>query len=115
MGRRFEALAAQTLLERGWTVIDRNVRYGRREIDLVIRRGRLVAFVEVKGRRSVGCGDPLEAITRAKRAEIEAVAQWWVCRFGRRGDSYRFDAVAVRGAGADPEIEHVEDAWSWGR
>lgn len=112
LGRRFEALAERHLVTAGWTVVDRNVRHRRKEVDLVVRRGRVVAFVEVKGRRGTVAGDPLDAITRTKRREIEAVARWWVARHGRPDDAYRFDAVAVRvGPGGGSEVEHVVEAW----
>lgn len=114
IGRRFEAVAAAWLEASGWTVIDRNVRHRRREVDLVVRRGVVVAFVEVKGRRGTGRGDPLEAITRLKRRDIESVARWWVALHGRADDVYRFDAVAIRpgrGEGSPMEVQHLEGAW----
>ncbi|MBT8402451.1 MAG: YraN family protein [Gemmatimonadetes bacterium] len=115
VGRRCEAIAARFLTEAGWTVLERNVRFRRKEIDLVLRRGRVVAFVEVKGRKGGGWGHPLDAITALKRREIETVARWWVDRFGRPGDHYRFDAVAVHVRGLDVvKVEHVEDAWRSG-
>lgn len=108
-------MAAAWLEAAGWTVVDRNVRHRRREIDLVIRRGATVAFVEVKGRRGRGRGDPLDAITGLKRREIESVARWWVARHGRPDDDYRFDAVAVRASRhAAVTVEHVEGAWFLG-
>lgn len=116
VGRRFEALAARWLEARGWTVLDRNVRFQRREIDLVIRRGRTVAFVEVKGRRSGDCGHPLEAVTARKRREIEAVARWWVAHHGVGDHEFRFDVVAMLGGArsGSVEVEHVEGAWMMG-
>lgn len=112
LGRRGEAIAAATLARHGWTVVARNHRWGHKEIDLVIRRGRLVAFVEVKTRAGERYGHPLEAVTRAKRREIEWVARTWIVRHGRPDDLYRFDAVAVSfKGGAPPIVEHVEDAW----
>ncbi|MEK9502266.1 YraN family protein [Gaopeijia maritima] len=116
VGRRFETLAARWLEERGWTVLDRNVRFQRREIDLVVRRGGTVAFVEVKGRRSDDRGHPLEAVTARKRREIEAVARWWVAHHGVGEREFRFDAVAVRAVGRSGRvaIEHVEGAWIMG-
>ncbi|HEU0078630.1 MAG TPA: YraN family protein, partial [Longimicrobiaceae bacterium] len=112
LGDRGEEIAARHLRERGWTVLDRNFRLGRKEIDLVARRGETVAFVEVKTRGGRGYGHPLEAITWKKRREIGQVAQAWIDRHGREGDVYRFDAVAVLvGGGGEPVVEHVEDAW----
>jgi putative endonuclease len=112
LGDRGEDLAARFLERSGWTVVDRNFRMGRKEIDLVARRGGVVAFVEVKTRAGSGYGHPLEAITWKKRREIQQVAAAWIDRKGRVSDTYRFDAVAVMIAGGgEPQIEHVEDAW----
>lgn len=112
VGRAYEEQAAGHLTERGWRILGRNVRFGRREIDLVVRREQLVAFVEVKGRRGPGFGHPLEAITWKKRREIATVALWWIQRFGEPGLSYRFDAIAVEpAADGTLSVQHVEDAW----
>jgi putative endonuclease len=112
LGRRSEALAARWLARNGWTILARNFRVGRKEVDLVARRGRVVAFVEVKARAGPGWGHPLEAVTRAKRAEIATVARAWIARHGRRGDVYRFDAIALYPSGSGGwRLEHVEDAW----
>jgi putative endonuclease len=114
VGRHYEERAASELEARGWTIVDRNVRFERREIDLIIRRRFIVAFVEVKARRTLRFGHPLEAITRRKRREIECVARWWQARFGRAGDDYRFDAVAIVEDRCGIRIDHVEGAWQWG-
>jgi putative endonuclease len=111
-GKRCEALAAESLVAAGWRIVARNYRFGRREIDLIASRRRVIAFVEVKGRRGDGFGHPLEAITRRKRDEIRRVAEHWIARNGRPGQIYRFDAVGVTLAPAGgPRVEHVEDAW----
>lgn len=111
LGDRGEELAARHLVRAGWTVVNRNFRVGHREIDLVARRGEVVAFVEVKTRTGLGYGHPLEAITARKRREVQQVAAAWIERFGADGETYRFDAVAVLVRGGEAEIEHVEDAW----
>ncbi len=85
LGDRGEELAARHLAERGWTVTHRNFRMGRKEIDLVARRGEVVAFVEVKTRAGRGYGHPLEAVTWKKRREIGQVAQAWIERHGQAG------------------------------
>jgi len=112
LGRRSEALAAELLEAAGWRILARNFRYRRKEIDLIARRGGVVAFVEVKARAGPAFGHPLEAVTAAKRREIETVARAWVARFGRPGDTSRFDTVAVVWEkGKPPRFQHVEDAW----
>lgn len=112
LGRDGEELAARYLEGRGWRILARNFRCGHKEIDLVARRGRTVAFVEVKTRSGGRWGHPLEAVNALKRREIERVALRWVQLRGRDGDLYRFDAVAVHwGREAAPRVEHVEDAW----
>jgi putative endonuclease len=115
LGVRGEQLAAAHLASLGYTVLDRNYRSGRREIDLIVQRGTLVAFVEVKTRAGDGFGHPLEAITALKRREVERVAVRWQQRNGRPWQQYRFDAVGVLiRRGAEPVIVHIPNAWRLG-
>ena len=81
------------------------------EIDLVVRRGRVVAFVEVKTRTTSSGGTPLEPIGRSKRRTVVSAARRWIHEHGRAGTTYRFDAVGVRILGGEVEIEHIPDAW----
>lgn len=106
-----EREAAQYLQEVGWRIVAHRFRMGRLEIDLVARKGSLVAFIEVKTRWSHRFGSPLEAVTWHKRREITRVAQAWVDRHGRGGDTYRFDVIGVTLSSGGPTIEHVEDAF----
>lgn len=107
-----ERQAASFLKSRGWEVVDHRFRMGRLEIDLVARRGLLVAFIEVKTRRGVGFGTPFEAVTWAKRREIVRVARAWMDRHGTPGDIYRFDVIGVT---ETPQgvatVQHLEDAF----
>lgn len=108
-GRHAEQQAADLLVRAGWSIIDRNWRFGHLEIDLVARRGRVVAFVEVRARRSCRFGHPLDTIDWRKRRGLEAAARGWIVRHGVHGDEYRFDAISV--AGGTGEVQHLEDAW----
>lgn len=113
LGAWGEDLAVRTLVDRGWTIVERGYRFGRREIDVIARRGEVLAFVEVKTRAGHGYGPPEEAVTRRKRSEIEAVARHYM-RVHRPGDvEVRFDVVAiVTGRGRVLErLHHIEDAW----
>ena len=107
---RGEEIAIEFLSARGWTLEAHRFKLGRNDIDLVMRKGRLVAFVEVKTRQSEVCGAGVEAVTGWKQLKIGKVAAYWTLRHGRPDDEYRFDLVAV-GGGIRPAVEHVPDAW----
>ena len=92
-------------------MVEQRFRMGRHDLDLVVRRGSLVVFVEVKWRSSVGMGAPEEAVGRRKRQVIEQVAWAWILRRGEPGETYRFDVVAMTGELGRCRIRHIEDAW----
>ena len=111
-GLRGELVALAYLVSCGWEIEAHRFRFGRHDLDLVARRGRLVAFVEVKTRRSGRCGAPCEAVSLRKQAIVARVAACWRSRYGRSDDEYRFDLVSVREPVAGgAEVEHLADAW----
>ena len=117
LGLEGERMALGYLTACGWAIEAHRFRLGRHDVDLVARRGRLVAFVEVKTRRSGAFGSPLEAVSRRKQRDLAKTAALWIMRHGRSDDEYRFDLIGVQERrGEDLVIEHVEDAWrpeSW--
>ena len=105
-------VAGRWLEQRGWQLVVHRWRFGRHDLDLIVRRGPLVVFVEVKVRRTNRCGAGEEAIGHRKRRTIEQGAWAWILRSGRSGDSYRFDVVALAGPGPGAfAVTHIEDAW----
>jgi putative endonuclease len=113
LGRWGERLAAKALEAGGWQILARNYRAGRREIDIVVRRDRLLVFVEVKARGGEGYGPPEAAVTRLKRREIEAVALDYLTRHVRDDVDVRFDVVSVwvLDGSRTVRMHHIEDAW----
>lgn len=93
-GNRSEWLAAMALRLKGYRIVARNFRTKAGEIDIVARRGDLVAIVEVKARRDLATA--MEAVGGITQRRIEAAADHWLSRqpdFARL--SVRFDLVAV--------------------
>jgi putative endonuclease len=116
LGLQGEREAMAYLISCGYEVEDHRHRLGRHDVDLIVRKGGLVVFVEVKTRRGHAFGTPLEAVGRRKQATIAKVADLWRIRFGRPLDTYRFDLVAVDlGTDGQVAIQHVEDAWRLAR
>ncbi|MBK8249462.1 MAG: YraN family protein [Gemmatimonadetes bacterium] len=107
-----EQIAERWLRRRGWRVLHRRYRSGHRDIDLVAERDGLVTFVEVKTRRGAAFGGPVAAVNWRKQRELARSAHTWVDRFGRRGESYRFDVVGVLVNGEVVRVRHVENAFS---
>ena len=112
LGTTSEQHATSFLHKRGYRILARNFRIGRKEIDIIARVANTVAFIEVKARSGAGCGHPLEAITWKKRREIMQVAEAWMDRHGHSALTFRFDAIAVIWRGEHYTIEHIENAWT---
>ena len=111
LGELGERVAERWLRGKGWRVLDRRFRNGHRDIDLVVEREGMVAFVEVKARRGDRCGGPVEAVNWRKQKELGRSARVWVDRFGRPGTAYRFDVIGVLLDGPRVRIRHVEHAF----
>jgi len=67
VGRDGEALAKEYLEARGFETLRQNYRSGPREIDLIMRHGETIVFIEVKSRTKTQFGTPAEFVTPAKR------------------------------------------------
>jgi len=106
-----ERIAMTYLVGRGWSIEAHRFRLGHQELDLVARRGALVAFIEVKTRTSSAWGSPAESVHWRKRRTITRVAEVWRERHGRVGDVFRFDVIEVFRRGDRGRVEHLADAW----
>lgn len=106
-----ERVAERWLKRQGWRIMQRRFRSGHRDIDLVVERGGVVAFVEVKARRGLEFGDPVEAVNWRKQRELTRSARVWIDRHGRADDSYRFDVIGVWLDGERVKVRHIENAF----
>jgi len=116
--RAAERYAAAYLERRAWRVLAVNQRVARGEIDIIARRGGVLAFVEVKARRSRRCGAPEDAVTPRKRRQIARLAELWM---GARPavmrgiTDVRFDIIAVDLSCRPPQLRHLPAAFDGGR
>jgi len=102
------------LLRLGWRIEAHRFRLGHHDLDLIARRGSLVAFIEVKARRSNRFGRAVEAVGARKQAVLARIAEVWRLRFGFADDRYRFDLITVEegmGSSTPVQVTHIEDAW----
>jgi putative endonuclease len=112
LGAYGERCAVRHLVEIGLTVVARNWRTARGEIDIIAWEGDVLAICEVKTRRGVTFGTPAEAINRAKVRRLRHLAALWVEAAGGRPREIRFDVIAVQLPRAGPpRIEHLRDAF----
>ena len=111
LGLGGEHLAMAYLTACGWSIEAHRFRCAGHDVDLVARKDRIVAFVEVKTRANPAPDEPLAAINYRKQRAIARVAECWRLRFGRREDEYQFDVITITGKGVDRCIEHLGDAW----
>jgi putative endonuclease len=106
-----EDLALRYLTRRGYSLVERNYRKRRGEIDLIVRNEDSLVFVEVKLRRSRGFGDPLEAVTARKQATIRSLAEQYLADNQPDFEILRFDVVGILATDTGTRIEHIEDAF----
>lgn len=111
VGRYGEDVAARHLERAGMVVLERNWRCDLGEVDIVARDGDELVICEVKTRRGLDFGSPLEAVTARKLARLRRLAARWVCDSGMHPPSVRIDVVGVlvRPKGA-AVVEHVRGA-----
>jgi putative endonuclease len=107
LGISGEGAVAAWYQERGYRVVDRNWRCKVGELDLVVRRGGLVVFCEVKTRSSDAFGLPAEAVNRQKQQRIRILAARWLDESPSPASEIRFDVASVVG----DEIDVIQAAF----
>lgn len=104
-----EELARSYLEGKGWTLLAANYVLRFAEIDLVMRDGPTVVFVEVRQRSYDGFGGAAGSIGGRKVARLRRAAeQFALSRYGSTEVPMRLDAVLVRGHRMSYEITHLE-------
>lgn len=101
VGTAYEDRAAEFLKENGLTILERNYRNRRGEIDIVARDGIYLVFCEVKYRKNAAYGYPAEAVTPHKQHIITEVAKYYLLTHQQMNSYVRFDVIAILGDSID--------------
>ena len=110
VGKQGEETACEYLRYRGYHILDTNwhCRYG--EVDIVAKHGTDLVFIEVKTRRVLNTGDPLEAITVHKLRRMRQVAFAWREAHPNVVGRTRIDAIGIYAPlGREPRIHHIDN------
>ncbi|HEX7749849.1 MAG TPA: YraN family protein [Bordetella sp.] len=106
-GQRFEDLACHALQRAGLTLLARNYHTRHGEIDLIMRDGDSIVFVEVRFRRSAYHGSAADSVTASKRDKLLKAADAWLATTSRHASApCRFDVVSYDGSD-----EHARMTW----
>ncbi len=111
-GARGEKIAQAYLQEKGYQVVDTNVRSTWGEVDIVASHGEELVFVEVRTRRSHQFGSAEESVSAAKKERLIATAETYIQGLPQPPAQWRIDLVSVQigEGGKIKEIRHLENA-----
>ena len=116
LGSWGEDLAAEILEREGYSILSRNFRCRLGEIDLIVRKGSILAFVEVKLRKSSFYGEAREFVTFSKQQKLRSTAAFYLAgREWAQTLQPRFDVLEIyapEGTGGAVTTEHIEDAFA---
>ena len=111
VGDKGEDLAADFLLARGYRILERNYRKRFAEIDLIVMKGGVLAFCEVKSSRYPGESHPEIRVGYKKQVKLAQCAQAFLAADPPAYNSCRFDIITIKMQQGRKVIEHIENAF----
>jgi putative endonuclease len=110
LGKEGEGIAADFLLNRGYSILGKNFRTVFGEIDIVAQDSGTVVFVEVKTRTDIAFGYPFEAVNFKKREKIRKTALCFLKKL-KKSVPARFDVLSIYFENGKAKIDHIKDAF----
>jgi len=113
-GDKGEGLAIELLESKGYTIIKRNYRYGKGEIDIIAKdpQEEGLVFIEVKSRKNLEYGSHEEAITKNKIKQLKRIAELYLYENEIKEILCRFDVISILMLpNQKPQIEHYVNAF----
>jgi putative endonuclease len=112
-GQQGETIAVAYLADKGCEILQRNWSCPTGELDIVVKDGETLVFVEVRTRRGERFGTAEESVTPRKQARLIELAQTYLQEVASSHPSWRIDVVAVQLGRGLPQINHIENAVGW--
>lgn len=110
LGKKGEDLAVQFLIKKGYEILETNYRYVKAEVDILAKKGNILAAVEVKTRSTPEFGDPQDFLKPQQIKRLVKAVDYFVNQRDLEVD-VRFDIVAIIKNKLGTRIEHIEDAF----
>ncbi|MBQ9474055.1 MAG: YraN family protein [Bacteroidales bacterium] len=111
LGMAGEEAAVQMLVDKGYTILERNYRKGHLEADIIALDGADLVLVEVKTRNVDYLQMPVDAVGHRKRHNMIKLANEYV-KSHNRNENVRFDIITVLSDGATVDIDHIRNAFN---
>jgi len=112
LGKRGEDLATAYLQKKGFQIVVRNYRQKTGEVDIIAKDKKTFVFIEVKTRSSLLYGQPFEAVTTKKQAQLNRIALDYMTRNKINNHAARFDVISILiEKNKNPEIEHLQNCF----
>ncbi|MEZ2413970.1 YraN family protein [Muriicola sp. E247] len=111
LGRKGEDMAVQSLVKKGYSIRERNYRFGKAEIDILAQKDGILAVVEVKMRRLGHLRSLADAVNLKKRSRLIKAADHYVIK-NNLNVEVRFDIILILHSKDKHSLEHLEAAFS---
>jgi len=111
IGQQGEQMAANFLEDKGYTILERNYRFGKGEIDIIAEKDQMLIFVEVKTKKFGDFGDPINWVRRSKQLQIGRIARGFLFEREITDRDCRFDVITLNWQEGGFKINHLENAF----
>ncbi len=110
LGKWGEDFACNYLVQNGFSLIERNVRFKKYEVDIIAEKEEELIIVEVKARNTAEIGEPWRAVTKSKQRQIITVADYYVQK-NQIDKNVRFDIISIVHNSYRTNLEHIPGAF----
>ncbi|MBD0831416.1 YraN family protein [Aestuariibaculum sediminum] len=110
LGKKGEQLAVDYLINNGYSILERNYRFDKAEIDIIAQHSNVLAVIEVKTRSSTGFGNPEDFVKPKQIKNLVKAVDAYINTFNINLE-VRFDIIAITKMNKTFNIEHLKDAF----